>query len=435
MTMPAASEPTEPTAPARAPDPFDVDAVIVGAGFAGLAVAAELHRAQVSFVLLDARDRIGGKAEARLDGRGRMVDTGAQFANDDMTEVLALAAAAGAERVEAVPAGQPTIVPLGIEGNPWADATALLATLGPEHLHDRRTVTQWLGGIDAPPVLRDAVRSAVNGGTCLDSHRIPVSYLAQLNERTPREHDEMQLWFAQTMHSLAQHLAAPFPERIRLGCPARAVHLHDESVDVVSVDQVWHARHVVVATPPSAYASIRFTPDLPEDIAAAAQAFQPGTVFKYLIGYEQAFWLGDDHHGAGRFLTPPGLYIGDVSGAGHATLVAFVGGTTATEWARHSEADRHAAILHHASVAFGDRALQPLSLLERLWAPDEWGGGGYSNVLAAHAPGACDTLAIGLPLLSFASTELAPLFPGYVEGALRAGRAAAAHLLRNLERW
>ncbi len=355
-----------------APSPFDVDVVIIGAGFAGLTVASLLHREGISVVVLEALDRVGGKAEARVDQVGRLVDTGAQFVNDEMIEVLALAEQAG------------------------------------------------------------AMRSTVNGSTDHDSHLIRPSYLAQLNESTTAEVEELQSWFPATLHSLAALLAAPLVDVIRLDCRVRAIHLHDASVDVVALDQVWHAREIVVAAPPSAYFALGFTPPLPNDIVDAAASFVQGTVVKYLLRFERPFWLDRGRNGTGQFLGPPGLYFTDASLADAATLVGFVGGTTAVEWTRHTPAQRRDAIVHHASVAFGHEALRPTSVLERVWAPDELGAGGYSNVQTTHAPDAAHALAVGLPLVTFASTELATRFPGYVEGAIVAGQAAAAQVMHRL---
>ncbi len=416
------------------PDPFDVDVVVIGAGFTGLTVATELQRHGVTFVVVEARDRVGGKAESRLDPRGRLVDTGAQFANHDMTQVMSLAEHAGANVVSSDHTGAPVTVPAALEGDPWAVAEALLGTLGADHLDDGRSAMEWATDSNVPHPTIEAIRSAIDGSTCHDSHRVPVSYLAQLNMRTLSTHRELQLWFAESMHSLAVHLADGLGVGVRLGCPVRAVHLHDESADVVAMDQVWHTREVVVAVPPSAYSVLGFTPALPDDIAGAAAAFSPGTVLKYLLGYEAPFWTHHGRNGIGRFLSPPGLYFADASLPGAATLVGFVGGTTAREWSRHSEQQRHEAIVHHASEAFGPAALGPHTVVEGMWAPDEWGGGGYSNVLTTHAPHAADVLANGMPLVTFASTELALRFPGYVEGAITAGRAAADKVLARLRR-
>jgi len=413
-------------------DPFDVDVVIVGAGFTGLTVATELAHSAASFVLLEARDRIGGKTEAQVDDRGRLVDTGGQFANDDMLEVLRLAAAVGAERINALRPGRAVTVPVGVEGDPWQEAEALLDGLGSDHLHDDRSIMQWVQSLGVRDPVRDAVRSAINGATCSDSRRVPVSAVAQFNEHTPMTAPELQSWFRPTMHSLADHLARPLADRTRLECPVRAVHVHDESVDVVALNHVWHARQVVIAAPPSAYRSLFVTPPLPDDILDAAATFEPGTVIKYLLGYPRPFWLDHGRSGIGQFLTPPGVYFADASLPDAPTLVGFVGGTTAQEWTRHSEAQRRAAVLHHAATAFSSDALQPETFLERVWAADEWGGGGYSNVQTTHSPHAADTLVAGLPLVTFASTELSARFPGYVEGAIHAGKAAAAKVLRRL---
>lgn len=418
----------------RMTDPFDVDVVIVGAGFTGLTVATALQRAGVSFIVLEARDRVGGKTEAQQDATGRLVDTGGQFVNDDMPEVLALAAAAGATRVMAVHPGHAVTVPPPTDSDPWQEAVDLLHALGSAQLDDNRTVMEWAVALDVEQNVRNAIRSAVNGANCHDARIIPLSTLAQFNLRTPMQAEELQSWFIDTMHSLALHLAAPLSGQIRVNCPVRAVHLHDQSVDVVALDQVWHCREVVAAVPPTAYAHLHITPTLPDDIAAAARAFSPGTVIKFLLRYQDPFWLGHGRNGIGQFLAPPGIYFADVSAPGAPSLVGFVGGTTAMEWQRHSPAQRREAILHHAADAFGPEAQQPTSVLERLWAPDEWGGGGYSNVQTTHLPTATDTLVAGLPLLTFASTELAPQFPGYVEGAIRAGTVAAAEVLRRLGR-
>lgn len=66
----------------------------------------------------------------------------------------------------------------------------------------------------------------------------------------------------------------------------------------------------------------------------------------------------------------------------------------------------------------------------RDWTDDPWSGGGYSDVIldmAAHD--AEDVLRAGAGRIHFASSELSPFFPGYIEGAITAGRAAARRIL------
>lgn len=80
-----------------------VDVVIVGAGLAGLAAATELQRAGHSFMILEARDRVGGKtwSQALLDGEQGVVDLGAAWINStNQSKMYALAKKYGAEILE-----------------------------------------------------------------------------------------------------------------------------------------------------------------------------------------------------------------------------------------------------------------------------------------------------------------------------------------------
>ena len=76
------------------------DVIVVGAGFCGLTAAIELKAAGLDVLLLEARDRVGGRVEAKTNGLGETVDTGGQFICDDMPEVMALAQKHGKTLVE-----------------------------------------------------------------------------------------------------------------------------------------------------------------------------------------------------------------------------------------------------------------------------------------------------------------------------------------------
>jgi monoamine oxidase len=93
--------------------------VVIGAGFTGLSAARALKDAGVDFVLLEARDHVGGRVESRLNGLGERVDTGGQFLCDDMPELLALVKAKGKRLVETRFDGRPLSLPplpdVGIE--------------------------------------------------------------------------------------------------------------------------------------------------------------------------------------------------------------------------------------------------------------------------------------------------------------------------------
>src|SRR5688572_6246121 len=76
------------------------EVIVVGAGFCGLAAAIELKAAGIDVTVLEARERVGGRVEARANGLGETVDTGGQFICDDMPVVMALAKKHGKTLVE-----------------------------------------------------------------------------------------------------------------------------------------------------------------------------------------------------------------------------------------------------------------------------------------------------------------------------------------------
>jgi monoamine oxidase len=178
---------------------------------------------------------------------------------------------------------------------------------------------------------------------------------------------------------------------------------------------------------------IIFTPSLPTAVIDAAASFRPADVTKILLRYERPFWIDAGCNGTVRFCEPAGLYVADASvGDAHA-LVVFVGGPLAAAWRAMGDDDRLAAALRHTAAALGDDAMTPIDVQVRDWPPDEWGGGGYCQfVTGLGEPTQIATLVGGVPRITFAATEYADIFPGYVEGALHAGRWAAADALASI---
>lgn len=90
-------------------------------------------------------------------------------------------------------------------------------------------------------------------------------------------------------------------------------------------------------------------------------------------------------------------------------------------------------MLSRLTAALGPDASSPLDVALRDWSLDAWSGGGYSDLIVdMDATDAEATLIVGCPPVHFASSELSPSFPGYVEGAIVAGRLAARRVAMNL---
>lgn len=76
---------------------MSVDVAIVGAGLAGLSAARDLTAAKKTVVVLEARDRVGGRVENQLLDNGGVIELGAAFVGPTQDRVLALAEELGLE--------------------------------------------------------------------------------------------------------------------------------------------------------------------------------------------------------------------------------------------------------------------------------------------------------------------------------------------------
>jgi len=81
------------------------DVVVVGAGLAGLTTARELTAAGRDVVVLEARDRVGGRTVNHDLGDGKVVEAGGQFVGPTQDHILALAKQVGVETFPAYTQG------------------------------------------------------------------------------------------------------------------------------------------------------------------------------------------------------------------------------------------------------------------------------------------------------------------------------------------
>jgi monoamine oxidase len=153
-------------------------------------------------------------------------------------------------------------------------------------------------------------------------------------------------------------------------------------------------------------------------------------VIKILVRYAEPFWREQGLCGMVMWRDLPGLFACDGSkDADHAALVVFVGGPLALRWHPLDEAALQAEITARLVQALGPRAADVVDFSARDWTHDRWSGGAYSDLIVdVTARNAERVILAGAPPVYFAASEVSPSFPGYVEGAIVAGRIAAAKI-------
>ncbi|MER8806418.1 flavin monoamine oxidase family protein [Mesorhizobium australicum] len=418
------------------------DVVIVGAGFTGLSAALELKRAGVGFLLLEARDRVGGRVEAMWNGLGERIDSGGQFLCEDMPQLMELAQARGRTFVETYVEGDFITYPsmsVGRAERTYQASMAIRERMNSIEPNDPAiagsTVAEWLERQDDVGEAKAAFRSMIEGLWCLALEKVPLWYLIDNDRRITNEVPELQYSLRETMQSLADDLAEDLGDRARLGEPVIGIEYGPAGVRVVSSNSVIEAREVLVAVPPATAAKLDFTPALPAALETALGAWESGAVIKVLVRYPKPFWRERDLSGMVMWRDLPGLFACDASrDPDHAALVVFVGGPLALRWHELGESDLRRQVTRKLVEALGAEAADVLDFSRRDWTHDRWSGGAYSDVIVdVSARGAERTILAGAPPVHFASSELSPSFPGYVEGAIVAGRIAARRIIAGVQ--
>ncbi|MER8369165.1 flavin monoamine oxidase family protein [Mesorhizobium sp. M1348] len=416
------------------------DVAILGAGFTGLSAALELKKAGVDFVVLEARDRVGGRVEAVQNGLGERIDSGGQFLCEDMPELMALVRARRKTLVETHVAGEFVTQPRMSEaqaGRTYGTAMRIRERMNAIAPNDPAiaglTVAAWLDRQADPDDAKAAFRSMIEGLWCLAMERLPLWYLIDNDRRVTNEVSELQYFVRETMHSLADDLARDLGDRLRLNTAVEAIEDGPGGVRVVSPAGAIEARAVLVAVPPMMASRVDFVPPLPAVLKRALGVWQSGAVIKMLVRYPKAFWRDRGLSGMVMWRDPHGLFACDASrDEDHAALVVFIGGPLAQRWRDLDDAALRAKVTSKLEEALGIEAAGIIDLSYRDWTGDRWSGGGYSDLIVdATATDAERIIRAGASPIHFASSELSPSFPGYVEGAIVAGRIAALEIIQS----
>ncbi|WFP64596.1 flavin monoamine oxidase family protein [Mesorhizobium sp. WSM4904] len=410
------------------------DVAIVGAGFTGLSAARELKRAGIGFLLLEARDRVGGRVEAMQNGLGERIDSGGQFLCDDMPEVMALAKTRGRTLVETYVEGEfithPSM-PAKEAERTYQIAMAIRERMNGIEQDDPSiaglTVATWLERQKDTADAKAAFRSMIEGLWCLALDKVPLWYLIDNDRRITNEVFELQYFLRDTMQSLADDLACDLGDRLRLGEPATRIEHWQQGVRVVSARGVIEARKALIALPPATAAKLVFAPALPAELAKALGVWESGAVIKILVRYARPFWRERNLRGMVMWRDQPGLFACDASkDLDHAALIVFIGGPLALRWHRLGDAALRAELTARLEQALGPEAADIVDFSSRDWTHDRWSGGAYSDLIVdVTARNAERAILAGAPPVYFSASELSPSFPGYVEGAIVAGRIAA----------
>jgi monoamine oxidase len=395
---------------------------VIGAGFAGLAAAVALAEGGLEPLVLEARDRVGGRVHSRRLANGAVVELGAEFVEDDHETLAATAARLG---LAMAPAGM-AYGDREPRGGLGADRATVLAEVA--RLRDLlaepdaagRSVAEVLDGLPLDPAAREAIAARLQISTGQPVGELAATVLGHAGSSfSTRE----SLRVAGGNQRVALRLAERLPGAVHLGVPVQAVSWSGPGVRVAVEGAELDAEACLLAVPASVIGRIRFDPPLPDWKAAALGRVAYGHAAKLFVPLRRvpppsAVLSVPDHYWT---WTAKGA-----DGAVQPVVSAFAGSAPAL--AALQVTDGPAAWRGRLAELRPDLDLDRGAVLST-WDDDPWIEAAYSTRTPAFRPGDPDLLARPVGPLHFAGEHTAGPWSGLMEGALRSGHRAAADLL------
>jgi monoamine oxidase len=448
---------------------LEADVVVVGAGLAGLTAARRLAGGGREVVVVEARDRVGGRTLSRELGDGVVVDLGGQWVGPGQDRVLGLIAELGLSTFPTWTAGDSLA---GVGGTlaryrgavpklpVHVLADALQAQLRLDRLArkvpldrpwdapkaltlDALTFDSWIrraartrGGREYFRIVADAVFAADASSFSL-LHALAYIHAGQgvdrlIGTRGGAQQDRL----VGGAQRLSTRIADELGDRVRLGHPVRRIEHGEEAgpgggVRVVADGLAVRARRAVVAIPPTLAGRIAYAPPLPADRDQLTQRMPAGSVIKCQAVYDEPFWRADGLNGQVATSEPPVKVTFDNSppDGRPGVLLAFVEGRAAVELGRCSPQELQSRVIGSLVRFFGERARHPVAFIAQDWQAEEWTRGCYG----AHLPPGALTQfgpALRRPVgpIHWAGTETAIAWTGYMDGAIESGERAACEV-------
>jgi monoamine oxidase len=458
--------------------PKKADVAVVGAGLAGLTAARTIAAAGHSVVVLEARERVGGRTWNRPITGGSYIDAGAEFVGPTQDRIKALAKAVGVETFPTYNTGSnvywkdgkretyastgptgtappdplflPDLLQLVERVNLMAGEIDVQAPWEAKEAEewDSQTFYSWIKANEINPEFQRLVGTAIEAIFGQESRDLSLLYVlfylaASGDETNPGTFERnfetsggaQEERFVGGSQSVSLKVAAELGGSVVLNARVRQIVQEAKGVKVELEKGHVKAQQVIIAMPPALTARIDYEPLLPVLRDQLTQRAPMGTYAKVDVVYDEPFWREEGLTGQTVSLNGPVRTTFDSTpvGGSPGVLLGFIGGADARSWYGLSAEGRRQAVIANFVDYFGEKARNPVQYVENAWAEERFSRG---DPVAGLGPGTL--LEFGKSLrepvgrIHWAGTETSDYWVGYMDGAVRSGERAAAEVLAEL---
>jgi monoamine oxidase len=426
--------------------------VVAGAGLAGLVAARDLEAGGAGVVVVEARDRVGGRVHTLRDGfaDSQHAEAGADLIEAEQTHVLELARELRLEPVRILRRGW------GFYGTDRTGRLRIRNTLtsfdrAADHLAAemrdyrlaggrwdspitaaiaRQSVAEWLARRKADGDLVAAVKG-LRGFFLADPEDLSLIALVDEFASGDAPGGSAQFRIRDGNDRLATAMAGKQRGRVLLKTVVRRVVQHAAGVQVSVEGGRRHqidADFAVIALPASTLRDVQFDPPLPPAQTGAIATLRYGAATRVLLQFDRRFWRQPARPYAFGSDQPTGaVWDGNEQQARRPGILSLLAGGRASSEVR--------AIMQAGGIdALIERLMwlgTPSTLVAHkvvAWEDDEWSRGGYAYFDPSFDPALRQWLGRAFGRLTFAGEHTSAGGQGYMNGAVESGKRAAAEV-------
>ncbi|HEV8723469.1 MAG TPA: NAD(P)/FAD-dependent oxidoreductase [Candidatus Binatia bacterium] len=429
----------------------ELSVLIVGAGLAGLVAARELERRGCRVIVIEARERIGGRVWTIRDGfAGMHGEAGGEFIDEDQQEIRKLAKELGLNELRVLRGGfshyrrgnhgqrrmrssssgwrqtaralERLIHVYKLAGEEWGGpiATAVASC----------SIADWLHGTKAARDVR-ATADAMRGFFLADPDELSLLvYVEQFaGESDPAKRVMYRL--REGNDCLPKRIARELRSPIYLRHVVRRIVQTKEKVSITVENSrgrrmELQGRYAIVTSPAPLTAEIEFSPALPEAQRDAFARLRYGRATKTLLQFDRHPWRRARRPRAcATDIELGAVWDGSEEQRGPCAIVTLLAGGNASAATKAILAGGGAPALTERLDFFGVGGARALAYHSVTWEDDPWSRGGYAFFDSAFPPSDRRLLALPWERVFFAGEHTSKLWQGYTNGAVESGLRAA----------